>query len=303
MLAIGLTLLVAAIILLLLALRGRTIARGRFCRKCRFDLAGLTAPAACPECGRDLQVAKATRAQLRAFRRLPAAAAMVLLLLASAALLTASPAVRTWILPRVPDAVLVWLHRADLHGASDEVVTRLSDARTLRPALRPIIERDLKVALVVGANSPQVAVRLGAALTGGHLDARQAQLLFERSLQIDIAIREHVSSRTSTVPLAVVFREDIFGTLGLTEHVLGIKPLYNYRLRVEDLGGRTPDPMLEMTEEATIIRNTVGWHSHLLPLSNEQRAALAAGESVEITIRSRGDRCADGQRRSESRGS
>ena len=50
MLAIGLTLLVAAIILLLLALRGRTIARGRFCRKCRFDLAGLTAPAACPEC-------------------------------------------------------------------------------------------------------------------------------------------------------------------------------------------------------------------------------------------------------------
>jgi hypothetical protein len=41
MLWLGLTLTTAALALLILGLRGRVIARGTFCRKCRFDLAGL----------------------------------------------------------------------------------------------------------------------------------------------------------------------------------------------------------------------------------------------------------------------
>lgn len=49
------------LLLLVLGVRGRRIDDHPWCRKCRFDLYGLKAPATCPECGLDLSRSKAVR--------------------------------------------------------------------------------------------------------------------------------------------------------------------------------------------------------------------------------------------------
>jgi hypothetical protein len=283
MLTLGLTLLVAGIALLALALRGRVTARGRFCRKCRFDLRGLAHDAACPECGRDVNRAGGARPDLRAFRRWPAAGGATLLLLSAGVLLTALPAARAWLLPRVPDEALVWLHRADIPGSDHEVLARLADPQAERPSLRGIIRRDLVRVLTANA-PPGASERLTAALAGGQFGVDQAQRLFDNALRIDVAIRSTVAPGETTIPVAVIVREDLFAAIGLSEHVSGPKPLYSYQMSAWVERGDDREVLLERTEPASLVRSSRGWHSHALPLTGAQQAALAAGEAVPITV-------------------
>lgn len=121
---IGIGLLLAAAAVGIWAWRGRVVARGRFCRRCRFDLAGLGPDhAACPECGRDLRGPKATRRTLRRARR-PGLVATAALLLAGAGSLAstagnAGPAV----LGVLPDAMVLNLHALGVDAAFTELAT------------------------------------------------------------------------------------------------------------------------------------------------------------------------------------
>jgi hypothetical protein len=61
MLILASILVAAGLVLAAIAIRGRVVARGRFCRGCKFDLAGLGNSETCPECGRDVTLPNATR--------------------------------------------------------------------------------------------------------------------------------------------------------------------------------------------------------------------------------------------------
>tara|TARA_R110000782_G_scaffold101029_14_gene187602 strand:- start:95 stop:1612 length:1518 start_codon:yes stop_codon:yes gene_type:complete len=127
MIPIGTVLLTLGIIVCAVALRGRIAARGHFCRKCKFDLAGLDPTSACPECGQDLTAPDATSGVLRRVHRPGFVTAIVLLL---SGLGTAGFAVWTRggsVYARLPDAALLALDRVGVDEALSEIAVR-SDA-------------------------------------------------------------------------------------------------------------------------------------------------------------------------------
>ncbi len=133
-----LALLVAASLLLTWAIRGRVTARGRFCRKCRFDLAGLPSPETCPECGRDLTQPKAAKPTLRRVRRLPLAGAVVLLLLGASltTIFATNNTARIW--AAMPDRVILALHALGIDAAFTEIAAnRLSGPAALPDSAWP----------------------------------------------------------------------------------------------------------------------------------------------------------------------
>lgn len=132
MLWIGFILLASAITLLVLSLRGRITARGRFCRRCRFDLAGIDAQT-CPECGRDVAAPGTTRPIRRTRSRAGLAAAVVLILaggLIAAAPHAGSPA----FFAGLPDAQIFVLNKLGVDGALTELAARTTRAEPLSDA-------------------------------------------------------------------------------------------------------------------------------------------------------------------------
>lgn len=135
MLPLAITLLVVSILLLPLAIRGRLTSRGLYCRKCKFDLAGLD-PArdspTCPECGGDLSQPKATRAELRRSSR--AGVAVGVLMLLGGGVLTGISVTNN--IPRIfaamPDRVVLGLHAMGVDAAFTEIASnRLSRTNPL----------------------------------------------------------------------------------------------------------------------------------------------------------------------------
>lgn len=132
MLPLAISLLILGLITATLAIRGRVVARGRFCRKCRFDLAGIDAQT-CPECGRDVTAPDATRAILRSPSRAGILAAVVLLL--AGALIAAAPLARgPGFFAKLPDAQILLLNRLGVDGALTELAARTTGADPLSEA-------------------------------------------------------------------------------------------------------------------------------------------------------------------------
>jgi hypothetical protein len=68
MMSFSIILLVLALVMIVLGIRGRVIERGRFCRSCRFDLQGISPDdptARCPECGRLVSMGRTPRRVMR----------------------------------------------------------------------------------------------------------------------------------------------------------------------------------------------------------------------------------------------
>lgn len=119
--------------LLTIALRGRVVSRGSFCRKCRFDLQGLASDApACPECGEDLSREHATRPTLRQKRRVVLVLGLMLLL-AGLTLMSISVTNKTArVLAALPDRVVLTLHTLGMDAAYTEIATnRLTQTNPL----------------------------------------------------------------------------------------------------------------------------------------------------------------------------
>ncbi|MCC5822029.1 MAG: hypothetical protein LAT64_01945 [Phycisphaerales bacterium] len=128
MLPLALILFTLGLVLLAFALRGRVAARGRFCRKCRFDLQGHGPDAAaCPECGRELARPGSTRPVLRRSR--PVVLTLgVLLFLAGTTLLAISATNNTArIFAALPDRVVLALHAVGVDAAFTEIATNRLD--------------------------------------------------------------------------------------------------------------------------------------------------------------------------------
>lgn len=128
---IGLALLLAAVVGVALAARGRIVARGRFCRGCRFDLHGLDQPS-CPECGGDLARPKATRPTLRRASRAGLAGSAALALLAGS-LVFLSMTSTARLMAALPDGPVVVLARAGVDDALTELVTRVDRTPPMEP--------------------------------------------------------------------------------------------------------------------------------------------------------------------------
>ncbi|MFG0244810.1 MAG: hypothetical protein ACF8MF_02000 [Phycisphaerales bacterium JB052] len=117
---------VLAFILLVLGWRGRVVSRGVFCRKCRFDLAGIDRQgdqSKCPECGRDIADLKATRPVLRRKRPVVLVLALLLLLTGGSLLGIVASNNTARVLAAMPDRVVLTLHVLGMDAALTEIAT------------------------------------------------------------------------------------------------------------------------------------------------------------------------------------
>ncbi len=129
MIIIGIVLLGVGLLVSILAFRGRVVARGRFCKKCRFDLAGLdldAADARCPECGRGIHQESSRRTLLRRRSRLGLIAATLLLVSGFGAIGVGAAGKTNAIITAMPDSVVLWLTDLGVDEALDELVVRVS---------------------------------------------------------------------------------------------------------------------------------------------------------------------------------
>lgn len=98
---------IAGVAILLIAMRGRRHDTHPVCRRCRFDLIGLTSPAVCPECGASLAVRRAVRIGNRVRR--PWALGVGVALFAAGALGSWQWGIRVDWIHVLPSPWLVWL--------------------------------------------------------------------------------------------------------------------------------------------------------------------------------------------------
>jgi hypothetical protein len=134
MLLTSLFLLALAAALLTLYARGFVVARGRFCRACRFDLAGLTDAPACPECGGDLSAPRAVSPVLLRRHRAILAAGVLLLLCSVAMLGYLGFTNRSSILPSLPNRILIPLEAAGVSEARTVIAMRAQDPEAFTDA-------------------------------------------------------------------------------------------------------------------------------------------------------------------------
>jgi len=208
---IGPTLLALSLILLALALRGRTTARGLFCRRCKFDLQGLN-PArdnpACPECGRDLRPPHATRQTLRRIRRLPLLAAVLLQIVAVALLLIQAPGAGPRIIAHLPDAQVVRLAALEVDAAIDALA-----ARTTRtpPMATPDLARAVELALAHQADAsqpwdPRWGEVLAEAIIHDRMTDDQIARYLTHGFERQIQIRDRVNRPDADIGYRVITR-------------------------------------------------------------------------------------------------
>ncbi len=129
MIIIGIVLLSVGLLVSLLAFRGRVVARGQFCRKCRFDLVGLdidSPQAKCPECGSETHQDSARRPLLRKRSRVGLGVALIIMLAGGAGIWAGAAGKTGSIITAMPDPIVLWLTDWGVDEALDELVVRTS---------------------------------------------------------------------------------------------------------------------------------------------------------------------------------
>jgi hypothetical protein len=242
---IGPALLAVAAVLLALAIRGRVTARGRFCRKCRFDLAGLDPDrpdAACPECGRAVGDPLATRPVLRRRSRWGIAAGVVLLLVGATLTGIAATKNTARIFAAMPDAVVLPLHRLGVEAAFVEI----TDNRLAR--IPPLSDRtwsrliDDAMALHADVNTPwnpRHGEVLATAMSSGRLTPEQARTFlngaFTPSAGVAQSLRHGSDGLGVTIEIRNAPRSSVMTRMGLLSDTEG--DIFH---RLEPISARLP---------------------------------------------------------------
>ena len=290
MLTIAIVSLALAAVLLAYALRGRVVARGRFCRKCRFDLEGLDQPT-CPECGRDLAGPKPTRSTLRRIRRLPLAAAVILQIAGIGLLLVQAPGIGARIVAGLPDAAVVRLAGHRLDAAVDELAAR---ATRTPPMADPVTARAVELALAHQADAseswdPRWGEVLAAAFVGDRMTDDQIARYLTHGYEREIQIRDRVNRPDADIGYRVVTRMVRMQRLPTSQPVYASDLMI--RIETVSVGATAPGalnrgPGGSMGMQLNIPNQShvsSGWTGSAVPVRAEDWAAEAPGD--ELTLR------------------
>jgi len=187
-----------ASMLFVLAWRGRVIARGQFCKKCRFDLAGLAIGepgAKCPECGRVVHDVSARRVMLRRPWRVGVVVAIAMVVVSVGLIGFGVSGKSGLLLGLLPDSAVFWVHDLGVDEALDEIVVRVS--RVDEPMDDVYLSRAIEGALAHQADLEQVwDPRWGEVLAqmfGNPVMTDEQMLQYLRNgMEVEIEVRDRV---------------------------------------------------------------------------------------------------------------
>ncbi len=193
--------------LFVLAWRGRVAARGQFCKKCKFDLAGLDLEmleSKCPECGCGIHHEAGRRALLRQKSRFGLTIVAAMLLVSVGLIGFGISGKGGMILGMLPDSTVFWLNDLGVDEALDEVVVRVS--RPDEPMADEFLIRAIADALAHQANTEQVwDPRWGEVLSqmfGNPIMSDEQMLQYLRNgMDIGVVIRDRVHQGASSVSM------------------------------------------------------------------------------------------------------
>lgn len=193
-------------------IRGKVIARGVFCARCGFDLAGLKprhSSGACPECGQDISSARAVRTIRRA-RRKPLLIMGVILGLAGIGLaITTSNVTTNSVLAALPTPVVDWAERNGVDGALSVLADRAVADELPASYWDHLIERGFEQQ--ADRNTlwdPRWGDVLARAMYDRRLTNEQIAQYVKQGFLLEVVFREQVAAEARSVPVSVRLRQD-----------------------------------------------------------------------------------------------
>lgn len=253
--------LLLGLVLFILGLRGRVAQRGRFCRRCRFDLAGINLGAEqpkCPECGTDLTLDNATRPTLRRKRRVVLVLGLVLLL-AGLTLMSISVTSKTArVLAVLPDRVVLALNDLGMDAAYTEIATnRLTKANSLSDntwakLIQTALDHQADTNIVWDPRDGEVLIQ---AFINARLTPEQIEQYFDNGLEAYAQFTDEIRFGAAEIGVTLTVRPtgrlSSLGTSGGGALSDGTDEVWN---RLEITAGGLVDPVFEVS-----LKNYAGY--------------------------------------------
>jgi len=206
MINIGIAIVFTGVLVLVLALRGRIAAKGQFCKKCKFDLAGLdldSIDAKCPECGNEVHQQSTRRTILRRRSRVGLTIACALMLAGIGSVGMGAAGQTRAMVAAMPDSIVLFLTDMGMDEALDELHTRTS----LVPSTMSAKDWDhaIESGLAIQAdNSILWDMRWGQvlfdALSNDQMSKEQVEQYFTVGLEYELLVRDRVHPGTNILP-------------------------------------------------------------------------------------------------------
>lgn len=198
MIIFGIVWVVLGFVIFLLAMRGRVAARGQFCKKCKFDLAGLDLDptnAKCPECGSEIHQESARQGVLRRQSKLGLVSATILILSGIGTLGFWASGNASVILKPMPNWAVVGLTDIGMDAALDELVVRVSMVPNPLSAsqMNSVIESGLahQADLAIGFD-PGWGEVLFVSCVNGQMSDEQLKQYMLNGVSAEVLIRDRV---------------------------------------------------------------------------------------------------------------
>jgi len=266
MILIGIVLLILGLLVSILAFRGRIVARGQFCRKCRFDLAGLdieAAQAKCPECGCEIHHESARRPLIRRRSRVGFMVATILFLAGGGGVWAGAAGKSGAIIAAMPDPIVLLLTDLGVDKALDELVVRVSKVPSTMS--KASWNRAIEQGLAFQADQTLVwDVRWGEVLfqgiDQGRLSVEQLERYFVNADEVKITVRDQVHPGASG-----------FGYLLELESTRGRimtfgRVAYQLNRHVKSYGVQGEDPIWTRDTDGRYARLRLSFSSRTSPL-------------------------------------
>lgn len=213
MLMLGSLLAGIGLIVFAFGLYGRAARRGRFCRKCRFDVDAVMASnvSACPECGSSLDHAGAILDTLRHRSRGLLALAGVLIIIGAAIAAAGASIGTTRLVAMLPAHMVVALADRGVDDAMTELSTRSLavpcpfDDGEWQAAIELALKRQADTTITW---DPRFGDVLAAALFAGKMDETQLERYFSQGIEDRVVIRDRVNRRDADVWYSVLHNAD-----------------------------------------------------------------------------------------------
>lgn len=198
MIIIGIALCMVGLIVLIFSWRGRVVARGEFCKKCRFDLAGLeldVSDSKCPECGSVVHVQTSRRRSLRRRSRVGLMLAVMLIVGGLSMLGVWASGNASVIMGKMPDSVVLTLTDMGMDAAIDELVLRVS--RVPNPMSPAQIDKSIEMGLAHQADlmvgfDPRWGEVLYLTCVQKQMSQEQVSQYLLHGVNIDMIMRDRV---------------------------------------------------------------------------------------------------------------